>query len=396
MVAEIAQRFAFGRNWKRFVRRHFNEERLAAARGRLLGFLGRDDLKGQRFIDVGCGSGLHSLSAWQAGADQVVSFDYDPEAVEATRLLWQRFGAPANWTIRQGSILDRDLVRGLGRFDVVYAWGVLHHTGDQWSALDQAAALMADDALFYTALYTAEAFIVPTPDDWLATKQRYIKASSFGRLRMEANYYWTAILGGKLANLPALIQKFGVLDRGMALHTDVRDWLGGWPMEFSAAGEVLRWSTERAGLSLLRLHTGEANNEYLFGRGAATAGATPLNQILTMVDTLDQVPRDQPLTVYGAGEAGQLFLELARRDPAIRIVGFADSRKGGDVQGMPCVSPLALERFVGTEQPVALAATQYGDIAMALSRRGFRRLYGVYPLVAAELRRRRRGSPPAA
>ena len=62
------KRFAFGSNWHRFIERDFSEARAQAAQLHLLDFLKMTSLQGRRFLDVGCGSGLHSLAALRAGA----------------------------------------------------------------------------------------------------------------------------------------------------------------------------------------------------------------------------------------------------------------------------------------------------------------------------------------
>ena len=87
------------------------------------------------FLDVGCGSGLHSPAALTAGAKRIVSFDLDSDSVETSRRLWELVGKPKNWVICQGSILDHEFVTTLEPADIVYSWGVLHHTGDMWTAL---------------------------------------------------------------------------------------------------------------------------------------------------------------------------------------------------------------------------------------------------------------------
>ena len=78
---------------------------------------------------------LGLLAARRLGAE-TVSFDYDPRSVECTRLLRERyFPEDAGWRVEQGSVLDPSYLGSLGAFDVVYAWGVLHHTGAMWQAL---------------------------------------------------------------------------------------------------------------------------------------------------------------------------------------------------------------------------------------------------------------------
>src|SRR5579859_3512404 len=123
-----AERFQFGENWTRFLS-VVDEQKIAYAAERLSGLVG--DLRGKSFLDVGSGSGIHSLAAIRLGAVRVVSFDYDPQSVACTREMKKRFAPGANWSAEQGSILDENYIRSLGQFDIVYSWGVLHHTGDR-------------------------------------------------------------------------------------------------------------------------------------------------------------------------------------------------------------------------------------------------------------------------
>lgn len=266
-----ARRFAFGRNWRNFVEKSFSPEKVEIARRHLLDFLGRDDLAGLSFLDIGCGSGLHSFAAWRAGAARVVSFDYDPDSVETTRLLHAIAGAPASWSIAgRGSILDPDFVAGLGSFDIVYSWGVLHHTGDQWTALRNAASRLGPGSLLYVALYTADVFIDPPPAVWLEVKKRYVDGGWLTKRWLELWYLWRFNLGGNPLRLPRLVKQSIEYsrNRGMNLYTDVKDWLGGWPMEFSSIAEVKRFAAEELGLERVKIASGEANTEYLFRKPA--------------------------------------------------------------------------------------------------------------------------------
>src|SRR6185295_10447431 len=105
----------------------------------LLTMLKERSLEGRRFLDIGSGSGLFSLAARRLGAS-VHSFDLDPESVRCALELRRRFcPADADWRIEQASALDRRYLAALGEFDVVYSWGVLHHTGQMRDALENAA-----------------------------------------------------------------------------------------------------------------------------------------------------------------------------------------------------------------------------------------------------------------
>ncbi|MGQ0760410.1 MAG: class I SAM-dependent methyltransferase [Acidobacteriota bacterium] len=150
-VAE-RQRFKFGENWSRFLG-VLDDERIARARASLSAMLEVETLEGQSFLDIGSGSGLFSLAARQLGA-RVHSLDYDPRSVACTRELRRRyFNNDPEWTIEEGSALDRGYVQSLGEFDIVYSWGVLHHTGDMWQALANAALPVAADGKLFIAIY---------------------------------------------------------------------------------------------------------------------------------------------------------------------------------------------------------------------------------------------------
>src|SRR5262249_20619403 len=117
----VGHRYEFGRNWQHYLQT-LTEERITIAQQRLLGFLGLPDLEGHDFIDIGCGSGIHSLAAFRAGARRIVSFDYDPDSVEATTSVWRNADSPKHWTVLQGDILDLPFVQSLGTFSIVYSW----------------------------------------------------------------------------------------------------------------------------------------------------------------------------------------------------------------------------------------------------------------------------------
>ena len=122
-------RFEFGKNWQHFLS-VLNDARITQAEASLRTMLGVEHLNGQRFLDIGCGSGLFSLAARRLGAI-VTSFDFDPQSVACTSELRRRYlGGDPTWVIGQGSVLDADFMRSLGTFDIVYSWGVLHHTPD--------------------------------------------------------------------------------------------------------------------------------------------------------------------------------------------------------------------------------------------------------------------------
>ena len=110
----MEERFQFGENWSRFLS-VVDESHVTEAKARLAELLG--DIKGKTFLDIGSGSGIHSLAAIRLGADRVVSFDFDPKCVACTVEMKRRFAPEANWLIQQGSALDADYLKSLGKFE---------------------------------------------------------------------------------------------------------------------------------------------------------------------------------------------------------------------------------------------------------------------------------------
>ena len=130
------KRFRFGKNWLSFSNT-VTTQIVDTAVNSMKDVVDEESLVGKTFLDIGSGSGLFSLAANRLGAS-VRSFDYDTESVECTKKLRQQYAnRDLHWEISQGSILDETFLKELGVYDVVYAWGVLHHTGHLELAMQQ-------------------------------------------------------------------------------------------------------------------------------------------------------------------------------------------------------------------------------------------------------------------
>jgi len=268
---EAGGRFEFGRNWQRFLRT-LDEPRIAAAEQGLRSMLEAETLNGKSFIDIGSGSGLMSLAARRLGA-RVHSFDFDPSSVSCTAALRSRyFPQDAQWSVARGSILDADALRSLGRFDIVYSWGVLHHTGSMWEAVANAAELVGAGGLIFIALYNDQG---RASRMWKAVKQLYNRLPAFARWLVVvpafARLWGPTLIRDALHGAPLRSWSAYGRERGMAPWRDVIDWVGGLPFEVATPEQVFDFLSLR-GFTLRRLKTcggGHGCNEFVFEKPVA-------------------------------------------------------------------------------------------------------------------------------
>jgi SAM-dependent methyltransferase len=253
------QRFEFGANWARFLN-VLNEDRINEAMMSLTTMLRISDLKGKRFLDAGSGSGLFSLAARRLGA-HVHSIDYDPSSVACTQELKRLYFPDDNgWTVEEASILDRDYLDRLGQFDVVYSWGVMHHTGEMRQAMENVAVLVEKGGRLFIAIYNDQGWISRY---WYVVKRTYVQYPwlRWPLLLVHAPYSFFApwlvhALTGRLGQA-----------RGMSLWHDLIDWIGGYPFEVAQPGEIVSFYRNK-GFTLSEMKTTSrlGCNEFVFVR----------------------------------------------------------------------------------------------------------------------------------
>lgn len=266
---ETGERFSFGTNWMRFLRT-LDDARIGRAEQSLQTMTRRESLAGLHFLDVGSGSGLFSLAARRLGA-VVHSFDYDPQSVACARELKRLyFTDDEEWTIEQGSVLDADYLSRLGSYDIVYSWGVLHHTGAMWQAMENVVPLVAPEGALFIAIYNNQGY---KTRHWARIKRTYNRQTWTRPLLLT----YGLARGWGLTTLldfyhlrPFASWRTYHAERGMSPWRDVVDWIGGWPYEAATPEAVFRFYRDR-GFVLEEMVTrqGLGCNEFVFRKPAA-------------------------------------------------------------------------------------------------------------------------------
>ncbi len=258
-------RFEFGENWSRFLN-VIDEQRIAGAERSLKEVFDTESMAGKRFLDIGCGSGLFSLAARRLGAE-VYSFDYDTRSVVCCLELKRRyFPEDALWRTERGDVLSETYLKPLGQFDFVYSYGVLHHTGEMFKALELAGSTVKNAGKLFVSIYNDQGaatvrwrMIKKTYNRTPAALKIFILAPLFAR--MWGPSFVRDLFRGRTFSCGKAYDG----ERGMSPWHDVVDWVGGYPFEAARPGEIINFYEQR-GFATLKMKSsgGHGCNDYVF------------------------------------------------------------------------------------------------------------------------------------
>jgi 2-polyprenyl-6-hydroxyphenyl methylase/3-demethylubiquinone-9 3-methyltransferase len=258
-TTSLESHFGFGENWRSFAET-LSDSKIAEAERGLSKLLSVDQIRDRSFLDIGCGSGLSMLAALRLGAKRVVGYDLDPNSVLAARSVLERFAPDGSWQVAEKSALDLDPTAE--QFDIVHSWGVLHHTGNMWDAVDKAAKMVMPGGLLVLALYRRTPFC----GLWRIEKRIYTRAPRWLQWIIRSVYKAALIASfiGRRQNPWRYIADYERV-RGMNWHHDVHDWLGGYPYDSVLPSDVAAHIP--SGFAMERVFENAAGTIGLFGTG---------------------------------------------------------------------------------------------------------------------------------
>jgi SAM-dependent methyltransferase len=258
--------FNFGENWQEFSKTSLDAAKLEMAVDSLDELIGREKIKDKIFLDIGCGSGIFAIAASLSGAKKVIGIDISKESITASISNKSRFAPTNSIDFFHKSVFDDD-ISSLGKFDIVYSWGVLHHTGNMYKAIDLASEFTAPGALFVIAIYNRHW----SSGVWKIIKRFYNIMPKIIQPIMAWLFYFIIALAKLLVTCKNPFKK----KRGMSFYHDVIDWLGGYPYEYANKDEIINY-VENKGFKCVKfvkpaVPTG--CNEFVFSKIGASQSA---------------------------------------------------------------------------------------------------------------------------
>ena len=235
--------FKFGENWKNFSNL-IDNNRLKEAVTSLKKLTNKKSLNNLSFLDIGCGSGLSSLAAIQLNCKKIYAIDQDEQSIKTTKKVLQKS------RFKKVKVEKKDLftLNEKEKFDIVYSWGVLHHTGNMLEAIKKSTKMVSKNGILILALYKKTKLC----NLWKIEKYIYKSSPKVIQNFIKNLFIFLFKLAMilKRKNFSNYINDYKT-KRGMDFYHDVHDWLGGYPYE-SISFEEISKIMDKFGYKMIR------------------------------------------------------------------------------------------------------------------------------------------------
>jgi len=114
-------------------------------------FFSAEEVKGKSVLDAGCGTGIFSIIFAKNGSTKVIGIDISEGSLETARKLKNKFGIHNAEFIKQDML---ELPFPDESFDIVWAWGTVHHTTDPFKAITELIRVLRKNGSLLLAVYT--------------------------------------------------------------------------------------------------------------------------------------------------------------------------------------------------------------------------------------------------
>jgi len=258
-----SKQFDFGQNWKNFSKNKLDEQKIEQAQRDFIELVKGIELENKTFIDIGFGQGLGLLTSAKLGAKSV-GVDINTKCKETLEFNKAHFSElkEVNIPVIVGSVLDKGVMQQIKdvheTYDVIHSWGVLHHTGKMWEAIDNSCQLVKSKGKFILAIYNKHW----SSKSWYYIKKLYNFSPGIIRHLMVYFFYVVIFMAKFLVTFKNPLKK----ERGMNFYYDVVDWVGGYPYEYASKEEVVTYMQTK-GFDLIKYRAAEVPtgcNEFVF------------------------------------------------------------------------------------------------------------------------------------
>ena len=113
-------------------------------------FYSQDEAKGKSVLDAGCGTGIFSIIFANHGAKHVIGIDISEGSLQTARHLKEKFG------LNNAEFQKQDMLAlpfPDSSFDIVWAWGTVHHTTDPFRAIGELIRVLKPSGSILLAVY---------------------------------------------------------------------------------------------------------------------------------------------------------------------------------------------------------------------------------------------------